>query len=239
MVLDDASFFDMTFQRMEKVLKPKVRGSIYLNKLFPEDTLDFFIFLSSIAAVMGNRGQSNYAAANMFMAGIAFQRRQKGLAASVIHLGAILGLGYITRKISESVIAGFRNLGFSMLSERDFHLCIAEAILAGRPQSGLNPEIVTGLHMLDAENESQLPWRNDPRFQHCLIRSGSDVQVKTGRGIANVPTKTRLLEAATEEEVLDIIEGKLETPIMEHSEADRRRCVFHKTADRTSATLGR
>jgi hypothetical protein len=34
---------------------------------------------SSLASVVGNRGQSNYGAANLFMTSLAAQRKRKGL----------------------------------------------------------------------------------------------------------------------------------------------------------------
>ena len=63
MVLHDTPARHMSFETLQKVLKPKVEGSKYLDELFPQNTLDFFIFLSSMTAVIGNIGQSNYTAA--------------------------------------------------------------------------------------------------------------------------------------------------------------------------------
>lgn len=81
-----------------KVTRPKVEGSIYLDELFQDTSLDFFVFFSSLAAVTGNLGQSNYSAANCFMSGLAEQRRQKGLAASVINIGPVLESGTLPNK---------------------------------------------------------------------------------------------------------------------------------------------
>lgn len=76
MVLQDVFTRDMSFQDMVRVLKPKVDGSRYLDELFPENTLDFFKFFSSITGVIGNMGQSNYTAANTFMCALARQPRK-------------------------------------------------------------------------------------------------------------------------------------------------------------------
>ena len=65
MVLADGLFADMSFENLEKVLKPKVDGSINLDEVFSTDDLDFFIMCSSLSAVVGNPGQANYSAANM------------------------------------------------------------------------------------------------------------------------------------------------------------------------------
>ena len=74
MVLRDTPTRDMTIENMQDVLRPKVDGSVYLHELFSENNLDFFIFFSSMVAVIGNIGQSNYSAAHGFMASLAAQR---------------------------------------------------------------------------------------------------------------------------------------------------------------------
>ncbi|TPX24000.1 putative Hybrid PKS-NRPS biosynthetic cluster [Coccidioides immitis] len=208
MVLDDTSFFDMSFESMNKVLKPKVLGSIHLNELFQDDTLDFFIFFSSLTSVAGNRGQSNYSAANMFGTSLAFQRRRKGLAGCVLHIGAVMGVGYVMREVTESVFSAIYKAGFRWMSERGFHQCIAEAILAGRPNSHANPEIVTGLRVINANEEEPAPWMNIPRFQHCINLGKSD-GLKKNSGNTAIPVMIRLREAASEEEALDIIKDAL------------------------------
>ncbi|KAI0191981.1 hybrid PKS-NRPS [Xylaria flabelliformis] len=87
MVLSDMIFYDMTFEAFTKVLKPKVDGSKNLDELFRDSCLDFFIMLTSLSAVAGFRGQANYAAANMFMTGLAEKRRHEGLHTSEIITG--------------------------------------------------------------------------------------------------------------------------------------------------------
>ncbi|WEW56050.1 hypothetical protein PRK78_001485 [Emydomyces testavorans] len=204
MVLEDTSFFDMSFESMNKVLRPKVLGSIHLNELFQDDSLDFFIFFSSLTSVAGNRGQSNYSASNMFGTSLAFQRRRKGLAASVLHIGAVMGVGYVMREVTESVFSAIYKAGFRWMSERGFHQCIAEAIVAGRPNSGGNPEIVTGLRVINANEEEPAPWMNIPRFQHC-INLGKFDESKTKHGNTVIPVKIRLRESTSQQEALDII----------------------------------
>ena len=65
MVLSDGLFADMSLDSFQKVLRPKVEGSLNLDRAFSSVNLDFFIMFSSLTAVAGNRGQGNYAAANM------------------------------------------------------------------------------------------------------------------------------------------------------------------------------
>jgi hypothetical protein len=67
MVLRDISIQNMSFEHMSDVFRPKVYGSIHLDRIFQNEKLDFFILFSSINCVIGNLGQANYAAANTFM----------------------------------------------------------------------------------------------------------------------------------------------------------------------------
>lgn len=208
MVLEDASFFEMSYETMQKVLRPKVQGCVHLDELFQEKTLDFFILFSSLASVFGNRGQSNYTAANLFLVATANQRRSKGLAASVLHIGAVIGVGYVTRELSEAIFSAMRRAGFKWMSERGFHQCVAEAIMAGRPLADTNPEIVTGARMISPKEEDPVPWMNIPRFQHCITKGVKESE-NIKRSVGVVSTKSRLSEAKSEEQVLQVIQGKL------------------------------
>ncbi|KAM0323352.1 hypothetical protein ACHAQA_008945 [Verticillium albo-atrum] len=214
MVLQDTAFAEMSFETMKRVLDPKVLGMIHLDRLFRSDTLDFFIMFSSLASAAGNRGQSNYSAANMFGVAKTFERRQCGLAASVVHIGAVLGVGFVMRELDETVLPAIYRAGFSWMEERGFHQCMAEAMIAGRPDSGRNPEIVTGLRIINAHEEEPTPWMNNPRFQHCITWEGNAGLKKSAGANATVPMKTKLQEAVTPEEVLSIVRvgftGKLQ-----------------------------
>ena len=79
MVLRDVSVRNMEFDQVTDVIRPKVLGSIHIDRIFHDIDLDFFVLLSSINCVIGNVGQANYAAANMGMIGVAGNRRKRGL----------------------------------------------------------------------------------------------------------------------------------------------------------------
>ena len=52
-------------------------------------SLDFFLLLSSLTAVFGISGQSNYAPANSFLDSLSHFRRHKGLVATSLNLGML------------------------------------------------------------------------------------------------------------------------------------------------------
>src|SRR5687768_8545 len=96
MVLRDTLLSNMSSAEMADVLGPKIDGANNLDEAFGEDTsLDFFVLFSSSVCVVGNSGQTNYAAANGYLDGLARRRRARGLAASAFDLGQVAGLGYV------------------------------------------------------------------------------------------------------------------------------------------------
>jgi hybrid polyketide synthase/nonribosomal peptide synthetase ACE1 len=210
MVLDDVSFSEMPLEKMIKVLRPKVNGAIYLDEIFRgnAEALDFLVFFSSAVTIAGNRGQAAYSAANSFMTALASKRRRQGLAASILHIGAVMGVGYINRNhgFLGSVHEASFKVGFLLLSEREFHLCFGEAVLASHPLSGRNPEVMTALRT-SGLSDVMLRWPKFPRFQHCL-QSNDASDGTTARRAADASIKSQLAEAATEEEVRTIVQGR-------------------------------
>ncbi|TGJ80830.1 hypothetical protein E0Z10_g7931 [Xylaria hypoxylon] len=182
MVLDDHVFAQMTIETWDRVLRPKTVGSANLDKVFSEDNLDFFIMTSSFAAVGGHPGQSNYAAANMYMNGLAAHRRRRGLVGTALNIGVIYGLGFLRREKSH-LYAGLEREGYPPISEHNLHHMFLEAIVAGRPSSDSNSsdheqrhpfDITTGLRRYLRGSAHPLHWHVDPRFGHFALRSATD-----------------------------------------------------------------
>ncbi|KAA8649476.1 putative Nonribosomal peptide synthetase [Aspergillus tanneri] len=170
MVLSDRLFSDMTVEHLQTVLQPKVAGTAYLDEIFSTPALDFFILFSSLASIVGNRGQSNYGAANLFMASLAARRKRQGLAGSVLDIGMVLGIGYVSQTgIYESTLRKFH---YMPISEPKFHTMFTEAIVAGRPDNGTQAEIITGLHRISELGDSgeNAFWSGNPRLSHYTIQ---------------------------------------------------------------------
>ncbi len=204
MILIDRTLQNMKLSTMTDVLKPKVDGSKHLDELFSQDTLDFFILFSSMSSVVGNSGQSNYIAANMYMTSLAFQRKKRGLAGSVIDISSLVGIGYVEH--SEAVDADyFSRIGYTNISEQDLHQIFAEAMLVGRAGSQECPEIVTGLAPAYADAEIKAPYRSDLKFSHFTIQRSGEKQ-STGQGLI-IPVKTQLHTAETKAQIFDILKG--------------------------------
>lgn len=207
MVLEDTAFRNMTREAMDKVLQPKVQGSIVLDELFRENRdLDFFVFFSSLVGVLGNAGQANYSAANLFMTSLAEQRRRRGLAASVMHIGPILGVGYVSQNSQASKAIFSRASGLQFVSERDLHQHFAEAVVAGRPGTDGPLEIATGLLRVPASPEKKPFWFSNPMTTHFIMNNtggAADSSSKTSESKASV--KALLLQAKTADQVTDVL----------------------------------
>ncbi|KAF2795005.1 hypothetical protein K505DRAFT_302867 [Melanomma pulvis-pyrius CBS 109.77] len=171
MVLEDTTLRNMSLQTLRNVTNPKVRGSVHLDRLFQDhdSELEFFVFFSSVSSLTGQIGQSNYAAANFFMAALAEQRRRRGQVASIMHIGAVLGVGYIHQHNTDTS----KMAGMTPISERDVCQHFAEAIIAGRTASKSSPlEIATGLSQYMSTEES------GPLLSHLLhddVKNSGDI----------------------------------------------------------------
>jgi hypothetical protein len=94
MVLKDKIFENMSHENFRAATKPKVQGSWNLHTLLPKD-MDFYILLSSVTGLVGNRGQANYAAGNTYQDALAAHRVSLGLPAVSLDLGTLLSIGYV------------------------------------------------------------------------------------------------------------------------------------------------
>ncbi|KAH8668269.1 hypothetical protein BGZ60DRAFT_487890 [Tricladium varicosporioides] len=168
-VIRDAIFENMTYDDWTAAIAPKIQGSWNLHKLLPLD-MDFFVFLSSSAGVIGARGQSNYAAGNGFQDALAYHRRSKGLAAVSLDLGPVLGAGMVAE--DEATLDILRQSGFLGVRETDFHILVSAAITGYTIDSHPTPAQVivgTGTGGLIQQNQVRDPyWHETTLFSHML-----------------------------------------------------------------------
>ncbi|KAJ5559613.1 Nonribosomal peptide synthetase [Penicillium frequentans] len=130
MLLQDKLSSSMDIEDWNMAVKPKIDGSVNLDKCFSTDrSLEFFIMLSSLASVIGNSGQSNYNIGNMYCCSLAGNRRKRGLAASVIDIGKIVGIGYVSRNHKAQI--SLRSHKFQPISEPLIHHMFAEEVISG------------------------------------------------------------------------------------------------------------
>jgi len=199
MVLDDALLRNLDAQRFRTVLAPKVQGAWNLHQLTQDQALDFFILYSSATTYIGNPGQANYVAANLFLESLAALRRADGLAATCVSWGAIGDVGYLTRHAAVKDGLQARLGGDALASDQA--LALLGAMLATNRD---------GLAMLDFDWHTLqrfLPATQAPRFD--LIRSGAR---QSGGNEQNEDIHV-LLAGKTAEEMLEIVAGLLASEV--------------------------
>ncbi|KAI1172035.1 putative hybrid NRPS/PKS enzyme [Nemania sp. FL0916] len=211
MVLHDSLFSSMSLDTMLEVLGPKIDGTNNLDQVFFDDELDFFILFSSSACVIGNSGQTNYAAANGYLNSLARKRRSRGLAASTVDIGRVAGLGYV-ETAGQAVITQLTRFGLMAISESELHQIFAETILAGYPavageNDSLDAVVTTGIRAIRDDEEIQGPWFDNPRFSHCIIET-KNVQLDTTEGNKNItlPVAEQLSWTKTTEQALQVLQ---------------------------------
>ncbi len=96
-VLDDGHLMQQNAERFRKVMLPKLNGSWNLHRATKDLNLDFTIYFSSMASLLGSPGQGNYAAANAFMDVLAQYRSAQNLKTVSINWGPWAGAGMAAR----------------------------------------------------------------------------------------------------------------------------------------------
>jgi len=119
-VVEDAVLARQTRAGLAAVMAPKVAGAWNLHRAAEDLDLDFVVFYSSIAAVLGSPGQANYAAGNAFLDGLAAYRRGQGRPGLAVQWGPWSGAGMAAR-----------------LGERDRERWTAKGVGALAPAEGL------------------------------------------------------------------------------------------------------
>ncbi|KAL8372278.1 hypothetical protein RB595_001863 [Gaeumannomyces hyphopodioides] len=167
MILDDVLFEKMEFPQWESVVRSKVAGGWNLHKALLGQPLDFFIALSSVAGIIGNQGQSAYAAANTFLDSLVRHRRHLGLPAATLDLAAVSDTGYLAEN-AERQREVLAQIGGEAISEKEI-LALVAAAVSGRADETCGGQVVTGLKLSPAA--ASLPfWASDARFSPLRAR---------------------------------------------------------------------
>jgi NADPH:quinone reductase-like Zn-dependent oxidoreductase/SAM-dependent methyltransferase len=197
MVLEDGPVTQMDLEQLTKVIQPKAAGAWNLHRLTIKDPLDFFVMFSSFAALMGNPGQANYAAGNLFLDALAHARKNQGLPALTVDWGALGEIGYVadTPRVAEYV----KQLGVILLAPSDAMASFGYLLQSGATQAAVMA--------VDWDKLSNFASTDKPRFEHIAIQAQKRARGATSsgeNGTASVPA------AASDADRHGQLEGKLQ-----------------------------
>ena len=198
MVLRDRMFNTMTPQEFREAIAPKEAGTWNLHSVAQEQKqpLDFFTMLSSVSGLVGQLGQSNYAAGNVFLDNFAAFRLQQGLPACSINLGPIEDVGYLTDK--DILNRAFEARGWTLINEALLHRILRISIL--QQTNKLNPK--NSGQIVTAILPGKPPFEPLHRFSALRPAAGTIAASATGGGTATSnSTKLAMLKNAGKGEV--------------------------------------
>lgn len=196
LVLEDASFSNMTSSQWDVPLGPKYHGSKNLDELFQSPELDFFIMLSSVTGILGSHGQSNYTAGSTYQDALARNRVARGLPGTSIDLGSVLGAGYVAR--TTGVAERAAKLGWRAHTIHEV-LRMIEAAIRNPHQA----EIVAGV--APWSEPGPLTWRQERRFAALPLRIESSKVAQ--KDASTTSLRDRLQAAPAEAKVDTMVEG--------------------------------
>lgn len=140
---------------------------------------------------------------------IANQRRERGLSASVIDLGMIVGVGYMNRAGPERVEIMARD--FMRVSESALHDIFAQAIIAGAPESGYPAELITGL--APASSTDTPMWYSNPIFSHHRNKTSVSKALNMDKAAISMTSIMQQIEAKSTQDALEILRSNLSTQL--------------------------
>lgn len=157
----------MTFPQWETVVRSKVSGAWNLHTALADHPLDFFVALSSVAGIIGNQGQSAYAAANTFLDSLARHRRALGQPGAALDLAAVSDAGYLAEN-AERQRQVLQQIGGEAVSEKEILALLAAVVARDGAQAASGGQVLTGLRLSPAAPATF--WSADARFAPLRAR---------------------------------------------------------------------
>ncbi|MEV4384083.1 beta-ketoacyl reductase, partial [Streptosporangium sp. NPDC049644] len=174
-VLADGTIMSLTPERLDSVLRPKVDAAWHLHELTQGLDLAGFVVFSSLAGVMGNAGQGNYAAANVFLDALAQVRRAEGLAGLSLAWGAWAQDAGMTGTLGEIEMRRINRTGMPALSAEQGLAAFEAATASGRAMVVPVRLELPALRALRAMGEV-------PHLMRGLVRAGRRLAVSASAG---------------------------------------------------------
>lgn len=189
----------MTFGDYEAVIRPKVHGLWHLSKMLSRmgSKLDFFIALSSVAGIIGNRGQAAYSAASTFLDAFAASQRAHSIPFTTIDLAPVRDIGYLAN--DERKLAKVDDtFGGQTIDESQFRQLLSAIVFPHGASVISNCHIITGLAMPPEDRaRKRMEWLSDPKFSLISGNPKSSTSLQPLHSGANNKSLIELIKTAT------------------------------------------
>jgi acyl transferase domain-containing protein/acyl carrier protein len=199
-VLEDGVLLGQGLDAFSRVMAPKVAGAWNLHVATRQRSLDFFVFFSSAAAMLGPPGQGSYAAANTFLDALAHHRRALGLPAVSINWGAWGGTG-MAAELDERSRLRLAKRGVGTITPEQ-GLAVLERSLHGGPAQ-------VGVLSVDWERWMGEAGRSHPALKELLPEVASPVAPRADEA----PDVLQKLAAATRQERRQILQEHVQAQV--------------------------
>lgn len=182
-------------------LKPKVQGTQNLDAVFGvSGSLDFFIMLSSITAILGTAGQSNYAVGNAFQDAFAQSKVNSKCRYVAVNLGAVDGSLAIT-SLPAAQQEKMR-LGTALMSFEEVFTVLGYAMSPQVRQGDLR-QLILGFDRKSMESvHDEMALANPVFSQIPYLETKGETAETGGTDIGKM-----LQQASTPEEIQSIVVG--------------------------------
>lgn len=201
MVLRDMLFEKTTLADFQAVASCKVEGAWNLHHALHDSPLDFFVALSSVAGIIGNRGQAAYAAANAFLDGFMEYRRSRGLPGTTIDLTAVRDVGYLAEVETKRREEVLKNIGTDGIDEAQV-LALLGAAVTGTLLQSCSGQSITGL---DLGTRLDHFWVQDSKFCSLYEAAKEKYGNSTEDDMLSLPLKVQLANAPSKVEAQAIV----------------------------------
>lgn len=189
----------MQLADFQAVTDSKVSGAWNLHDALEPHPLDFFIVLSSVSGMIGNKGQAAYAAANVFLDGFMEWRRSQGLPGTSLALTAVRDAGYLASVDSARRAEVLRTIGTEGMTEAE-----VLALLAAAVTGDLAHQAIIGL----ASSTREPLWPQDAKFD-LLTPKSLEGNGETANDEISLPLHVQIAHATSKEEKVRICYGAL------------------------------
>ena len=216
MVLQDKIFENMSYEMYMGAVKPKVHGSWNLHNLLPKD-IEFFVMLSSVAGIIGNRSQANYNAGNSFQDSLAKYRTSHNLPCTTLDVGTVTGVGYVAELQTMEALNKIRGSVYELIKEEELQHLIEYLMDPQWKHDQTTSQMMSGLTYSAAFRQAGMPqptYLNYPAFTHLRAdTSGATGESSDSNSNALFKLQAQMASAANTDDAaaaaLEIMRTKL------------------------------